>query len=169
MISIVKNKIINMCNSTNIIFDILISIFSAYLFIILLKIYFLFSIRNSLKPHVHSKAKPDLVVFCIRYDWSDFFTPVPRICLIICRTNGDDNENWQGKYFSDMLNPYKLTGVYFKDRESPSENDLGWHELILFPKQQMIALVLNYIENNEGKKSWKSTDGYFIYKRDNCH
>jgi len=123
--------------------DIIISILSTYLFILLLKLYFLFSIRKSLKPHGHSKESTDPVIFYIKYDFGDFFMPVPRICLNIRRMYGADNENWKRKYFSDMLNPYKFTGVYFKDRIATNEDDLGWHELIIFPKQKVIALMLN--------------------------
>lgn len=148
--------------------EIIVNISATYTFILLLKLYFLYTIRNSLKPHVHSRAIPDSVIFNIKYDWSDFLKPVPRICLNICRTGGNDNENWQGKYYSDMLNPIKFTGIYVKDRISPSESDLGWHELILFPKNGVIALMLNYVENIDGKKSWKTTDGYFIYRKYNC-
>lgn len=148
--------------------DVLIAILSTYIFILLLKLYFLWSIRKSLKLYIHSKNDPDPVIFYINYDKGDFIAPIPRICLNISRKHGEDNEDWEGKYFSDMLNPYRFTGIYYKDRISITEDNLGWHELILFPEQKVIALMLHYVEKDEyGKKSWKTSDGYFIYRKEN--
>lgn len=158
-----------MCNFIlQFISSIIAGIFSAYLFIILLKLYFRYSLSGSLGTFVHSNVIEDSIVFKVSFNWRDFATPIPRVCLKISRTNGDDNEDWEGSYYSDMLNPHKLTGGYTKSREKLSEEDLGWHEITLFPDKRTIALLLHFVvTDEEGKKTWITNNGYFIHKKNN--
>lgn len=145
--------------------DILISIFASYLFILLLKLYFLIQIFPLLGKFVEDEDK-NTPVYDVKFDYSNLISPLPRICLSITRVQSN-NEDWSGLYYSDMLNPHHLTGAYVKkgNHESQIDKGIGWHDIILFPDKKMIAFTINYIHLNNKERQWFNKDGFFIIKR----
>lgn len=150
--------------------NILINLAAAYIFILLIKVYFFLVLRNSLGNYKHSDSN-DTVVFNVSFVYKDFLSPIPRVTLAIKRLDQAKNnslENWSGTYFSDMLNPNVFTGAYkkFGNANIPEKGDMGWHELIFFYKEELIALRINHVGFNENtrKKVWNSSEGYFIKK-----
>ncbi len=154
------------------------SIIAGYLLLLFTKLYSYFRIINFLgsyrevpKPSAETQNL-EKVRYTISHNILNLLTPVLHITVKIARTNtgGRDRMDWQGKYYSDILNPFHFKGIYIITNPGPNDSD-GWHEMLCFIHKERngkvvrrVATKINYLNISTSK--WQSDGGYFIEKID---
>jgi len=148
----IYSKIIEIIIST------VVSLFAAYIFLLLIKYCMWKQIKALLGTYKEDGyTKSIFTVFAIKKSNLNLFS---RFQIQIQRTSSpNDGMNWEGTFYSDMLNPDHFQGMYITD-PSPG-NKGGWMDLHIFRKEQKIALKLHYINN---ERRWSENEGYIIKK-----
>ena len=146
---------------------VLLSLFSIYLFILIIRLTALLRLRKFFGSYAHitpAGEKPDDVTFTVSYSWIHFFSPVPRIIIKIERSSAKDSlyNDWNGWFVSNIVFLYYFKGRYELRNPGPDET-YGWHHLYLFDKPTpRIVMNLQRVENNQ---RIISDEGYYIVKK----
>jgi hypothetical protein len=152
MLCIIYSRVIDVIIST------LISLLAAYIFLLLIKYSMWKQIKTSLGTYNedgYEKSK-----FAVSANKINNLTLFSRFQIEIKRTSSPNDEmNWKGVFYSDMLNPYHFQGIYITDK-SPGNKD-GWMDVHIFRSEEKIALKLHFINN---ERRWVENQGYFIIK-----
>src|SRR6218665_2192622 len=117
---------------------VLLSLFSIYVFIIIIRFAALFRLRKFFGNYAHitpTGGKPDDVNFRVYYSWANFFSPVPNIVIRIRRSSAKDSlyNDWNGCFVWGIIFLYYFKGRYELENPTPGET-YGWHHLYLFDK-----------------------------------